>query len=115
MRYVQNRFLGTFKIPLTTILSGTKFEGIIRLNRPLVLQDYHVVQDDLIFMDEDAFTEQQLRNEEQIPTYINLSITLEPLISVTRENDKDFYQGYERTPFLQAGTDWVRKIETMFK
>jgi hypothetical protein len=64
MRYTQNRFLGTFKVPLFTILSGSKFEGQIKLNRPLVLQDYHVVQDDLIFMDESTFANQQTRNEE---------------------------------------------------
>ena len=82
MRYIQNRYLGTFKIPLTTILSGTKFEGLIRLDRPLVLQDYHVVQDELIFKDEKDLMDQQARNEEQIPTYINLSISLEPLIQI---------------------------------
>ena len=43
MRYIQNRYLGSFKVPLTTILSGTKFEGLIRINRPLVLQDYNVI------------------------------------------------------------------------
>jgi hypothetical protein len=37
------------------------------------------------------------------------------LISISRENDKDFYQGYERTPFLQAGSDWVRNLEVKFK
>jgi len=63
-------------------LSGTKFEGLVRLNRPLVLQNYHVVKDELIFMQQAEFEAQQARNEEQIPTYINLAITIEPLISV---------------------------------
>jgi len=27
MRYIENRYLGSFKVPLTTILSGSKFEG----------------------------------------------------------------------------------------
>jgi hypothetical protein len=33
----QNKFLGTFKVPLTTILSSSKFEGKVRLDRPLVI------------------------------------------------------------------------------
>jgi hypothetical protein len=101
MRYLQNRYLGSFKIPLTTILSGTKFEGLIRIDRPLVLQDYHVVQDELIFKGEKDLIEQQARNEEQIPTYINLSVSLEPLIQIQLENDKDYYHGVEKAPFLE--------------
>lgn len=49
-RYIENRYLGSFKIPLTTILYSNKFEGVVRVNRPLVLQGYHVVKDELIFM-----------------------------------------------------------------
>lgn len=36
-RYVENKYLGSFKVPFTTLLSGNKFEGLVRLNRPLVL------------------------------------------------------------------------------
>lgn len=52
--------------------------------------------------------EQQARNEEQIPTYINLSVTLEPLIQIQLENDKDFYAGKERTEFLAACCAWAQ-------
>lgn len=37
IRYEENKYLGQIKIPLTTILSGSKFEGLVRLQRPLVL------------------------------------------------------------------------------
>jgi len=66
-------------------------------------------------MDESQFAKQQLRNEEQIPTYINISIQLEPLIQIQTENDHDFYQGAEKSPFLEAGTMWVREIDHKFK
>ena len=36
LSYKEKRYLGSFVVPLTTILSGSKFEGQIRLNRPLV-------------------------------------------------------------------------------
>jgi len=51
LRYEENKYLGQIKIPLTTILSGSKFEGLVRIQRPLVLQNYHVVKEDLSFMD----------------------------------------------------------------
>ena len=114
MRYIQNRYLGTFKIPLTTVLSESKIEGLMRLERPLVLQDYHVVQDELIFKDPEDFKLQQARNEEQIPTYINISIQLEPLISISRDNEQEFYPGFERGPFLQAGNDWMKAYSRQF-
>lgn len=37
MRYIENRYLGGFAVSLQTVLSGSKFEGMVRLNRPLVL------------------------------------------------------------------------------
>ena len=117
MRYIQNRYLGTFKIPLTTVLSESKIEGLMRIDRPLVLQDYHVVQDELIFKDPEDFKLQQAckaRNEEQIPTYINISIQLEPLISISRDNEQEFYPGYERGPFLQAGNEWIKAYQRQF-
>tara|TARA_B110000285_G_scaffold36633_1_gene39625 strand:+ start:2104 stop:2280 length:177 start_codon:yes stop_codon:yes gene_type:complete len=33
----EKRYLGSFAVPLTTVLGDTKFEGQIRLNRPLVI------------------------------------------------------------------------------
>lgn len=33
----EKRYLGSFVVPLTTILADDKFEGSLRLNRPLVL------------------------------------------------------------------------------
>jgi len=38
--YYENRFLGSFSIPLTTVLSTSKFEGNIKVNRPIVLPNY---------------------------------------------------------------------------
>jgi hypothetical protein len=40
MSYTENKYLGSFQIPLTTILQNPKLDGQIRLNRPLVIQNY---------------------------------------------------------------------------
>jgi len=62
------------------VLSSSKFDGQIRIDRPLVLQGYKVIKDDITFMETASYQEQDKRNEEQVPTYLNISIGLEPLI-----------------------------------
>lgn len=99
-RYQENKYLGQFAVPLTTVLRGQRLEGQVRVNRPLVLQNYRVVQEELIFMDSAAYKDEQQRAEEQTPTYLNVTISLEPLISIDQANEQEYYQGYEKTPFL---------------
>lgn len=108
VRYEENKYLGQIKIPLTTILSGSKFEGLVRVQRPLVLQNYHVVKDDLSFMDRAEFERSQARCEEQVPTYLNVTISLDPFINIPLENDREFYVGAEEGRFLEKGTAWEK-------
>lgn len=108
MTYRENRYLGYFCVPLTTILKGSKFEGQVKIERPLVIQGYRVMEDDIVFMQKKGLEDHEKRNEEQIPTYLNLTITLEPLITLPRENERDYYQGFEKGPFLQVGSEWVK-------
>lgn len=91
MTYRENRYLGCFCVPLTTILKGSKFEGQVKIERPLVIQGYRVMEDDIVFMQKKGLEEHEKRNEEQIPTYLNLTISLEPLITLPRENERDYY------------------------
>jgi len=79
-RYYENKYLGQLQVPLTTVLQSSKFDGQIRIERPLVLQGYKVIKDDITFMDNEKLKESDKRFEEQIPTYLNVSIGLEPLI-----------------------------------
>ena len=86
--YVENKYLGQFCVPLTTILAAQKLEGQVRVDRPLVLQNYRVVKDEIIFMpliggaESKEYKEQQMRDEEQIPTYLNVTMSLEPFIQI---------------------------------
>lgn len=59
-------------------------------------------------MDEQAIKKQQGRNEEQIPSYINVSIAFEPLIKIPIENEKEYYHGKESSIFLEACLQWAR-------
>ena len=115
MKYVENKYLGQIKIPLATILGGSKFEGNVKIDRPLVLQNYRVVKEDLSFMDRKGFEESQQACEEQVPTYLNLTITLDPFINIPLENDREFYGGQEKGPFLELGTAWEKQFYERFK
>jgi len=90
---IENKYLGQIKIPLMTILGGSKFEGLVRIERPLVLQNYRVVKEDLSFMDRAGFQASQRAREEQVPTYLNMTISLDPFINIPLENDREFYGG----------------------
>lgn len=44
---------------------------------------------------------------EQPPTYLNLSITLEPNIELPIENEELSYPGHEEQKDLDLGAQWV--------
>lgn len=47
---------------------------------------------------------------DQIPTYLNLTITTEPFIELPAENSYDYYPGGEPTNLLLHGTQWVKSM-----
>jgi len=68
-------------------------------------------------MEQDTFKEQQKRDEEQIPTYINISIALEPFIQISLENEKDYYSGpmkKETGIDLEKYHQWAKDIMMKF-
>lgn len=70
---------------------------------------------DLSFMDKAEFERSQARSEEQVPTYLNLTISLDPFINIPLENDREFYVGAENGPFLEKGTAWEKQFYERFK
>lgn len=58
----ENRFLGSVQIPLATVLSNhEKLDHNFRLNRPIALPAYRVLDDEISFMDSDRLEEEKLR------------------------------------------------------
>ena len=57
--------MGSFSIPLTSVLSNSeKTEFNFKLNRPLVLPNYRVLEDEIYFMDREALADNKLRQNE---------------------------------------------------
>lgn len=50
-QYLENKYLGQFAVPLTTILAGQKLEGLVRVDRPVVLQSHRVIADEFMPVD----------------------------------------------------------------
>lgn len=98
------------------MLAGQKLEGLIRVDRPVVLQSHKVIADEFIPMDAEQYKkEQEPRDEEQIPTYLNVTMSLEPFIQIETQNEAETYPGYEKTPFLLAGSEWAKAVVEKFR
>ena len=109
---VENKFLGSFSIKLVSILqSFPKMEGQIRINRPLNLQGYGMLPSGMLssnIFNKDIDTE-------LLPSYISLSINLDPLLELPAENEYDFYPGGEDSRLLRAGALWSNSHRTVPK
>jgi hypothetical protein len=53
------------------------------------------------------FDDTSLRKNEQIPSYINMSVTLDPPISLPTENEECFYPGWEKNNLLTDASAWM--------
>jgi coiled-coil and C2 domain-containing protein 2A len=113
----EHRFIGSMQVPLKTVLQNPgKMEFNFKLNRPLVLPSYNVVPSEVYFMSSEAdIDDQKLRENEQIPTYINLSISLDPPLELPSDNDQSFYMGYESSLLLTMGSNWQAENSKQFK
>ena len=52
---------------------------------------------------------------EQIASYLNLSVSLDPPIELQTENPESYYPGYENFDLLEEGSNWVRTMRIKAK
>lgn len=110
----ENRYLGSFTIPLHTVLQNPgKTEFNFKLNRPIALPNYRVLDSEILLMDEGDFKEAKLREWEQLPSYLNVSISLDPAISLPTDNAELSYPGFEHNSLLTAGSEWSLGCKTL--
>jgi len=80
---IEYRFLGSLTIPLSSILNNPpKLEAMFKINRPLALFNYTILKNNIFLMDEKEMKENLTRTNEEINTYISLSISLDPILEV---------------------------------
>jgi hypothetical protein len=101
---VENKFLGSFSVPLLSVLQNSpKMEGHIRVDRPMNLQGYGMLPSGMLssnIFKGDIDTD-------LLPTYVSVSINLDPVLELPAENEFDFYPGGEEAKLLRAGALWA--------
>lgn len=104
------RYLGSFSIPLIALLNNPpKIDAIFKVNRPIALFNYQVETETFFFLNHDPNKEQPAEHE--IPnTYISMSISLDPVLELTQENELEYYIGREKQTLLSAGSEWVKTM-----
>ena len=80
-------------------------EGLIRVNRPLALQGYEVLTQGMFGFDMEKHKKERIEKDvEQIPTYLNVTVSTDPFIELPSENAYDYYPGGEPTNLLLHGS-----------
>ena len=102
--------MGSVQIPLLTLLTNSgKTDFNFRLNRPVVLPNYRVLDQEIYYMKSDDLIKYRAMEHEQVPTYLNLSISLEPNIELPNENIEYCYPGAGDQKLLDDGTKWLHE------
>jgi coiled-coil and C2 domain-containing protein 2A len=78
------------------------------LNRPLSLFEYEIMKQNPFLYNQ---AEQEKKKNEDEPTYITVSVQLEPLLQLPGENEYDYYPGAEKPSLLIAGSTWVKELK----
>lgn len=109
---VEYRYLGSFTIPLNTILQNPpKTEGMFKVNRPLAPFNYETLKQNIFLMDPASEASQHTRDHEEITTYVNLSISLDPVLELPAENEYEYYPGAENAQLLYSATNWIKAMK----
>lgn len=111
VRQEENRFLGSVTVPLVTVLCNpSKLDFNFKLERPVALSAYRVLEQEIYFMNPSQLEEERLTENEQISTYLHLSINLDPMIELPAENSDHHYPGAEPALLLIDSQKWIEKL-----
>lgn len=107
----EKHYLGSFSIPLISIFANPKMNAEFRVDRPFFIFGYYN-------MTENIFAESNYSPDDpryattnpRIPTYVQLSINLDPILEIKSENEADYYPGFEDPQLLILGANWLNDV-----
>ena len=115
----ERRYLGSLEIPLMTVFQNKgKIDAVLRMRRPLLMFEYMTSERSLILDRQDQRREQrQLAVEGETPSYMTVSIALQPPIELPAENAVDYKAGKEDGVLLNRGVRWLKqwRKKTVYK
>ena len=104
---IEKRYLGQFSIPLVTIINNPRQNAVYKVERPLFLFGYFNMKP-VFSLDNDLPLEFA---GPFAPTYINLALTLDPILDLPAEDTIEYYSGYEKPEFLLNGSNWLKALK----
>ena len=104
---IDSKFLGNIKIPLSSLFLNPKIDSMFRVNRPIFMSGY-ISSKQSIFMEVNDFDINFV--DPYLPTYLMLSISIEPNFELPDNNNTDYYPGAEPAQFLLAGKAFLEAI-----
>lgn len=106
---VNRHFLGSFSIPLISLFDNPKIEAAFKLNRPIILFGYYNTRVNQMLNRYNDDLEYLITNP-TIPTYINLNLSIDPIIEKTGKSESNYFPGFEDSQFLIMGSNWLEKL-----
>ena len=108
----ERRFLGSFSLPLLTVFQNPpRLEAMVKLNRPSIIFGYYTSLHNLFQLAQEEEPNKQGVNPE-VPTFMSLSISLDPPIALPNQNEYEYYPGFEDIKLLISGTKWVKDLKS---
>jgi len=106
---INKHFIGSFTIPLKSLFDNPKIEAAFKLNRPLILFGYYSTRVNYIFSKFNEDVDYFITNP-TIPTYINLNLSIDPIVEIPGKSESNYFPGFEDSQFLIMGSNWLDKI-----
>ena len=109
----ERRFLGSFSIPLLTVFQNPpRMEAMVKLNRPPIIFGYYTSLHNLFQLGKGEDEHSRQGVDPEIPTFVSVSISLDPPIALPSQNEYEYYPGFEDIKLLLSGTRWVKEIKS---
>jgi hypothetical protein len=123
----EKKYLGSFKIPLTTVLqNSSSLEATCKVDIPLSVfgyysdssSSYDLINSAIVEKTKKEGTENLARIVDDvvkivnpgINAYISLYITLDPVVSLQKADDYEYVPGFEDSIFLINSVRWLKKL-----
>ncbi|XP_074640810.1 coiled-coil and C2 domain-containing protein 2A-like isoform X2 [Tubulanus polymorphus] len=113
-RRIEKKWLGSLKVPFSTLYLNSTIEGTFKVDMPPVLLGYsHDTKNTRVDTGMGAGFEVNMSKTEQNATYITLFITIEPQLSPP-EPIKEKFDTNEDEKLLDAAEHWQSELEKKF-
>lgn len=108
---IEKRYLGSFQIPLITLFQNPKQNAVYKIDRPLFLFGYFNMKP--VFSSDLQIT--NILADPFTPTYVTLSMNMDPILEISSRNNADYYSGGENPQLLLNGTTWLKDLKKQRK